>query len=223
MQRIMKLFKQNRRGSAIIEYVVILAFIAGIGLSFTDGSMSGSIGNIIKKVSGLFGERSSNMLVDGSKIFNTFYNGGSSNNDILYEWFDGHFRYSIQSANSDGKGALIPVEPNTTYQIVVDLSKLPEGLSARDIRACAFLWENPSNKATMDTGDMAFSGVNLTYGKTDVFTVDKANNTATFTFTTNENQKGFGMNIVIDKNKVTESIKTEVKNNYTDLIKLEKK
>ena len=51
----MSLQKLNKRGTAIVEYAVILAFVAVIGSSFTNDGMSGSINGIIHNVEHLLG------------------------------------------------------------------------------------------------------------------------------------------------------------------------
>lgn len=45
----------NKRGTAIIEYVILLAFVAVVGSTFTNDGMSGSITNIIHNVEHLLG------------------------------------------------------------------------------------------------------------------------------------------------------------------------
>ena len=47
--------KLNKRGTAIIEYVILLAFVAVVGSAFTNDGMSGSITNIIHNVEHLLG------------------------------------------------------------------------------------------------------------------------------------------------------------------------
>lgn len=220
MHELYQYLKQNKRGSVVTEYLIILVFIGGLGLSIADGSLVGAAKHAMHGVYNVFNS-SSNLLIGNSKIFTNFYNGSTNLSDIQTSWRDGHFRFSIQESCSEGKGKLIDVEPNTSYQIVIDLTKIPEGLSDKDVRICAFLWDDPSKKASMDTGDMDLSGANRS-GKSYTLVVDEATNTATYTFTTNAKQTGFGMNIVIDKNKVNEANKAYVANNYTDMFKLEK-
>ena len=44
---------KRQRGTAIIEYVIILAFICGIGASFTSDGLSKPINSIIGKVAAI--------------------------------------------------------------------------------------------------------------------------------------------------------------------------
>ena len=54
----MKIFtcfkRMNQVGAAVVEYAVILAFVAAVGSSFTD-NISPGVNNIIKSVSSMLG------------------------------------------------------------------------------------------------------------------------------------------------------------------------
>ena len=89
----MKIFtyfkKMNKLGAAMVEYAVILAFVAAVGSSFTD-NISPGVNNIIKSVSSMLGLAAGSETQQSAKdkadnLFRKFYNGvaldGSTYND----------------------------------------------------------------------------------------------------------------------------------------------
>ena len=162
MQSILQWLKKNKRGAAMIEYAVILAFVAGVGATFLDGNMSGSINSIIKNVVSLLGMETSggNILLGSGGLKNQYiigykpFDGEESivGSDTTYR--DGNYRYSILGPDDQP----IQLESNATYQVVVDLNKLPQGVTQNMLNTCLFLWGDTAKSATMDTSDMSFSG-----------------------------------------------------------------
>lgn len=168
MRSVLQWLKKNKRGTAMIEYAVILAFVAFVGTTFVDGNMSGSINGIIKNVASLLGIETSdgNILLGSGGLKKQYINGGipfNDENSIIdseTDWRDGNYRYSILGPD----GQPIQLESNATYQVVVDLNKLPEGLTPNMLNACLFVWGDTSQAATMNTADMAFNGNTNWYG-----------------------------------------------------------
>ena len=60
--------KMGQRGAALVEYAVLLAFVAVIAAAFIggDGSISASIKTIIKNIGTLLGTAASNTPTSGS-------------------------------------------------------------------------------------------------------------------------------------------------------------
>lgn len=87
----MKIFahfkKMNKLGAAMVEYAVILAFVAAVGSSFTD-NISPGVNNIIKSVSSMLGlAANGNETQQSAKdkvaiIFRDFYNGVSTKGSL---------------------------------------------------------------------------------------------------------------------------------------------
>ena len=224
MQSVLQWLKKNKCGAAMIEYAVILAFVAGVGATFVDGNMSGSINSIIKNVASLLGMETSggNILTSEGKFWYKYIMGGQ-----YYEtaggikgtedrYSDGNYRCSI--LGEDGKP--IPLEDNTTYRLVVDLDKLPDALKGEkvlyDTKACVIVWDDSTKKTVINTGDMHLS--DHSNNEKNQFTIE--NNTATYEFTTGTNNK-FGMNLVIAKRSETDETKAALEQ-YQNFMRLEK-
>ena len=225
MQSILQWLKKNKCGAAMIEYAVILAFVAGVGATFVDGNMSGSINSIIKNVASLLGMETSggNILTSEGKFWYKYIMGGQyyetagGIKDTVDRWAgDNYYRCSI--LGEDGKP--IPLEDNTTYRLVIDLDKLPEALKGEkalyDTKACVIVWDDSTQKTVINTGDMHFS--DHSNNERNQFIIE--NNTATYEFTTGTNNK-FGMNLVIAQRSETDATKAALEQ-YQDFMRLEK-
>ena len=224
MQSILQWVKKNKRGAAMIEYAVILAFVAGVGATFVDGNMSGSINSIIKNVASLLGMETSdgNLLTSEGTFWHKYIMGGQyyeaegAIKDTENRWNDGNYRCSILGEG----GKPIPLEDNTTYRLVIDLDKLPEALKSEkalyDTKACVFVWDDNTKQTVINTGDMYFS--DHSNNENNRFTIE--NNTATYEFTTGTNNK-FGMNLVIAKRSETDETKASLEQ-YQNFMRLEK-
>ena len=229
MQSVLQWLKKNKCGAAMIEYAVILAFVAGVGATFVDGNMSGSINSIIKNVASLLGMEMSdgNILLGSGGLKNQYIIGfkpfddessivGSEKN-----YGDGNYRYSILGPD----GQPIQLESNATYQVVVDLNKLPQGVTQNMLNTCLFLWGDTSQAATMDTSDMSFSGSSNYKGYH--FEFDKDANTLTYQFTTDDKNNKFGMNVglynwAVNDPQQADQRKAAVEANYQNFLSLEK-
>lgn len=224
MQSVLQWLKKNKCGAAMIEYAVILAFVAGVGATFVDGNMSGSINSIIKNVASLLGMEMSdgNILTSEGKFWHKYIMGSQyyENTDGIKDtedrYSDGNYRCSI--LGEDGKP--IPLEDNTTYRLVVELDKLPDELKGEkvlyDTKACVIVWDDNTKKTVINTGDMHFS--DHSNNEKNQFTIE--NNTATYEFTTGTNNK-FGMNLVIAKRSETDETKAALEQ-YQNFMRLEK-
>ena len=224
MQSILQWLKKNKCGAAMIEYAVILAFVAGVGATFVDGNMSGSINSIIKNVASLLGMEMSDgkILTSEGKFWHKYIMGSQyyENTDGIKDtedrYSDGNYRCSI--LGEDGKP--IPLEDNTTYRLVVELDKLPDALKGEkelyDTKACVIVWDDNTKKTVINTGDMHFS--DHSNNEKNQFTIE--NNTATYEFTTGTNNK-FGMNLVIAQRSETDKTKAALEQ-YQDFMRLEK-
>ena len=79
--------KLNKLGTAMVEYAVILAFVAAVGSSFTDG-FNPAFNNIIKSVSSVLGlaangsETKQSAKDKADAIFKNYYNGVPIINDL---------------------------------------------------------------------------------------------------------------------------------------------
>ena len=225
MQSILQWVKKNKRGAAMIEYAVILAFVAGVGATFLDGNMSGSINSIIKNVASLLGMETSggNLLTSEGTFWHKYIMGGQyykaegAIKDTVDRW-TGDYNYRCSILGEDGTP--IPLEDNTTYRLVVDLDKLPEALKSEqalyDTKACVFVWDDNTKQTVINTGDMHFS--DHSNNENNRFTIE--NNTATYEFTTGTNNK-FGMNLVIAQRSENEATIAAIEQ-YQDFMRLEK-
>lgn len=229
MQSILQWLKKNKCGAAMIEYAVILAFVAGVGATFVDGNMSGSINSIIKNVASLLGMETSdgNILLGSGGLKNQYiigykpFDGEESIVGSETNYGDGNYRYSI--LGPDDKP--IQLESNATYRVVVDLNKLPQGVTQNMLNTCLFLWADTTKSATMDTSDMSFSG-SPNY-KGNHFDFDESTNTLTYQFTTDDKNNKFGMNVglynwAVEDPQQADQRKAAVEANYQNFLRLEK-
>lgn len=229
MWSVLQWLKKNKRGTAMIEYAVILAFVAFVGTTFVDGNMSGSINGIIKNVASLLGIETSdgNILLGSGGLKKQYIIGHEpfdGNNSIVgsaKDYGDGNYRYSI--LGPDDKP--IQLDSNATYQVVIDLSKLPDGVTQNMLNACLFVWGDTSQAATMNTSDMSFSG-NPNY-KGYHFDFNQETNTLTYQFTTDDKNNKFGMNVglyawAVGDHPKAEQHKAAVEANYQNFLSLEK-
>ena len=93
------------------------------------------------------------------------------------------------------------------------------------LNACLFLWGDTSQAATMNTADMAFNGNTNWYGYH--FTLNQENSTITYTFTTDDKNNKFGMNVglyawAVGDHPKAEQHKAAVEANYQNFLSLEK-
>ena len=148
----------NKRGAAIIEYSIILAFVACVGTGFvSDDGIGSSVSNIINKVV---------YMLDGTKESNTniLHNKTSLITDKCLEGQDINNAYSSNHkdvfsivGNND---QLIELEEGE-YELVFDREKIRQLAKDNNISDlennawfCALVDDNPNGngKAVFDTG-----------------------------------------------------------------------
>ena len=148
----------NKRGAAIIEYSIILAFVACIGTSFmSDNGLGSSVSNIFDKVVHILdGTKDSNTNILHNKtslITDKCLEGQNANNAYLSNRKD---VFSI--VGNDGK--LIELEEGE-YELVFDREMIRQLAKDNNISNledpawfCALLYDNPNGngKAVFDTG-----------------------------------------------------------------------
>lgn len=153
---------KTQRGTAIIEYVIILAFICGIGASFTSDGLTKPINSIISKAAAIldldFDNGGDNLLAKSEGTAKRTFIGG--------ELSDGGGSYTkiaiYESQNEDGSCNLIPLKPDTTYEIVVDIDKMKTGFElelGKEADLGIFIWDqSTTGKAPIgDTRDLTMS------------------------------------------------------------------
>ena len=179
----------NQLGAEMVEYAIVLACIAAVGVAFysTDGNLAQILGSTFNKVVAVVDGSSTNRNLLGDLNLAK----GSSNNLTSDRTFD----HTGTRMHSD----IFNIEPNSQYEIQVDLSKLtkvPEG----DSLMVGFFVTDEDGKTNMNNSGWINT---LTSGKRNdqigqyVSTID--GNIAKITFDTGANSKLFGMNFRTDK------------------------
>ena len=197
----------NCRGSAIIEYTIILAFIASVATSlvYSDG-FKNSIVKTTNSIIALLGGNP-NVLKDNSVGLVHAALIGDTPNQASKTYSD---RVAVAGLGTElGNDKLIELESNQDYEIVVDLAEFHKqtGLEQDKFELCLLVWDNDNskNKAGLDTGDMSATS-NATYatknkgntqyqGQSVTATYDSTNNTVTYSFKTQQDAY-MGMNLV---------------------------
>ena len=202
----------NRRGSAIIEYTVILAFIASVATSFFyEDNFKDPIVHITNRVIALLGGNP-NVLKDNSVGLVHAALIGDTPNQASKTYSDRVAVAGLGTVLGDDK--LIELESNQDYEIVVDLAEFHKqtGLEQDKFELCLLVWDNADSKtkAGLDTGDMSATS-DATYatknkgntqykGQSVTATYDSTNNTVTYSFKTQQDAY-MGMNLVYGRNK----------------------
>ena len=195
----MFLRKLGKRGVAMTEYAILLAFVAAIGGSFaSDNGLAASVTDAIGKAKDAI-----NLVMSDKR--NLLDNWVVSNNS----WADGNlFKPNTDHSQDRLHTEPFAIEPNTDYEIKVDLNKISLGeraslqlgfMTADDAGHCKSNsdgidsvgidsvgidsgWINP----TQTVDKLASNGYICNY--------DSATNTATISFTSKDNNTKFAMN-----------------------------
>ena len=192
----------NKRGAAMIEYSILLAFVACIGTSFvSDSGLGSSVSNTIDKVVQILdGTKDSNTNILHNKtslITDKCLEGQNANNAYLSNRKD---VFSIVGNN----GQLIELEEGE-YELVFDREKIRQLAKDNNISNlennawfCALLYNNPdgNGKAVFDTGGKRLNKVTgVESGKQEVdHSFD--NNSMTMKFKVDSNSgKYLGINL----------------------------
>ena len=176
----------NQLGAEMVEYAIVLACIAAVGVAFysTDGNLAQILGSTFNKVVAVVDGSSTNRNLLGNLNL-----AKGSSNDLTSD---------RKCVNKDTRmhSDIFNIEPNSQYEIQVDLSKLtkvPEG----DSLMVGFFVTDEDGKTNMNNSGWINT---LTSGKKNdqyVSTID--GNIAKITFDTGANSKLFGMNFRTDK------------------------
>ena len=202
----------NCRGSAIIEYTIILAFIASVATSlvYSDG-FKNSIVKTTNSIIALLGGNP-NVLKDNSVGLVHAALIGDTANQASKEYSN---RGAVAGLGTElGNDKLIKVESNQDYEIVVDLKEFSKqtGLEQDKFELCLLVWDNADSKtkAGLDTGDMSAtsggtyntknSGETQYKGQSVTATYNSENNTVTYSFKTQQDAY-MGMNLVYGRGK----------------------
>lgn len=233
MEGILK--RLNCRGSAIIEYTVILAFIASVATSFiySDG-FKGPIVQITNRVIAMLGGNP-NVLKGNSVGLAHAALIGDTANQASKEYDN---RVAVMGLNSTlGNDNLIKLDSNQDYEIVVDLDQFYKqtSLDASKFELCLLVWDNANSqtKAGLDTGDMSAtsdgtyktknSGETQYKGQSVTANYDSENNTVTYSFSTKQDAY-MGMNLVYGRNKggATDDQLNKIADTYQSYVTVQK-
>lgn len=183
----MFLRKLGKRGVAMTEYAILLAFVAAIGGSFaSDNGLAESISGAIGKAK----DAINLVMSDKRNLLNNWVVGENS-------WDYGNL-YKTNTVLNRLHTDPFAIEPNTDYEIKVDLNKISLGeraslelgfMTADDAGNCK------EKSVGIDSGwiDLSKSSDHLS-DKGYICTYDSATNTATISFTSKDNNTKLAMN-----------------------------
>ena len=185
----MFLRKLGKRGVAMTEYAILLAFVAAIGGSFaSDNGLAASVTDAIGKAKDAI-----NLVMSDKR--NLLDNWVVSNNS----WHDGNlFKPNTDHSQDRLHTEPFAIEPNTDYEIKVDLNKisLREGASLK----LGFMTADNEGKCTTNSVGIDSGWIDLSKSsdqpsdKGYICTYDSATNTATISFTSKDNNTKLAMN-----------------------------
>ena len=205
----MFLRKLGKRGVAMTEYAILLAFVAAIGVAFiSDGGLGKSIeGAVAKVVAMLDGTNARNDLLGDLKLALGSLDDltGSNQNDRK------------DRLHSD----ILNIEANSEYEIQIDLSKitLPDGHALE----VGFFTTDSSGQKNGNAVDSGGIKLNTEVSKEGMYTTSIDGNMATISFKTGENSSLFGMNFKTKDNNSYITTNTEIKDSLNNAVSLYKK
>ena len=210
-----------KRGVAMTEYAILLAFIAAVAASFTGSnglqqSIGGAIDKAVAAITGVGQDTPKNLLANIELGPSTWHNGIVNNSP------------KADDQKSFLHSDIIAIEPNTTYELKVDMSKLT--LPYNQKFQLGFFTTNESGlfkENGVYTGiDSYWINLNKSSDRPDkgYSTVyDAATNTATVTFTSKEGNTKFAMNFRDTGNNTNFSSIPGIEDNIKQAITLTKK
>ena len=183
----MFLRKLGKRGVAMTEYAILLAFVAAIGGSFaSDNGLAASVTDAIGKAK----DAINLVMSDKKNLLNNWVVGKNS-------WDYGNL-YKTNTVPNRLHTDPFAIEPNTDYEIKVDLNKI--SLVGGASLQLGFMTADNEGKCTtnsvgIDSGwiDLSKSSDHLS-DKGYICTYDSATNTATISFTSKDNNTKLAMN-----------------------------
>ena len=183
----MFLRKLGKRGVAMTEYAILLAFVAAIGGSFaSDNGLAASVTDAIGKAK----DAINLVMSDKKNLLDNWAVGKGS-------WHEGNL-HTTNTRDDRLHTDSFAIEPNTEYEIKVDLNKisLREGASLK----LGFMTADDAGNCQkysvgIDSGwiDLSKSSDHLS-DKGYICTYDSATNTATISFTSKNNNTKLAMN-----------------------------
>ena len=183
----MFLRKLGKRGVAMTEYAILLAFVAAIGGSFaSDNGLAASVTDAIGKAK----DAINLVMSDKKNLLNNWVVGENS-------WDYGNL-YKTNTVLNRLHTDPFAIEPNTDYEIKVDLNKI--SLGERVSLELGFMTADyegncKEDSVGIDSGwiDLSKSSDHLS-DKGYICTYDSATNTATISFTSKDNNTKLAMN-----------------------------
>ena len=183
----MFLRKLGKRGVAMTEYAILLAFVAAIGGSFaSDNGLAASVTDAIGKAK----DAINLVMSDKKNLLNNWVVGENS-------WDYGNL-YKTNTVLNRLHTDPFAIEPNTDYEIKVDLNKI--SLVGGASLQLGFMTADNEGKCTtnsvgIDSGwiDLSKSSDHLS-DKGYICTYDSATNTATISFKSKDNNTKLAMN-----------------------------
>ena len=183
----MFLRKLGKRGVAMTEYAILLAFVAAIGGSFaSDNGLAASVTDAIGKAK----DAINLVMSDKKNLLNNWAVGKGS-------WHEGNL-HTTNTRDDRLHTDSFAIEPNTEYEIKVDLNKisLREGASLK----LGFMTADGVGNCKEDSVGIDSDWIDLSkspYQLSDkgyICTYDSATNTATISFTSKDNNTKLAMN-----------------------------
>lgn len=185
----MFLRKLGKRGVAMTEYAILLAFVAAIGGSFASDnglaeSISGAIGKAKDAINLVMSDKRN--LLDNWVVSNNSWDNGNL--------FKPNTSHSTDRLHTDP----FAIEPNTDYEIKVDLNKI--SLGERVSLELGFMTADDAGNCKEKSVGIDSDWINLSKSSNQlsnkgyICTYDSATNTATISFTSKDNNTKLAMN-----------------------------
>ena len=213
----MFLRKLGKRGVAMTEYAILLAFVAAIGGSFaSDNGLAASVTDAIGKAK----DAINLVMSDKKNLLNNWVVGENS-------WDYGNL-YKTNTVLNRLHTDPFAIESNTDYEIKVDLNKI--SLVGGASLQLGFMTADNEGKCTtnsvgIDSGwiDLSKSSDHLS-DKGYICTYDSATNTATISFTSKDNNTKLAMNFkAVEKGNDNSNAVKGVADQLKDAITMNKK
>ena len=213
----MFLRKLGKRGVATTEYAILLAFVAAIGGSFaSDNGLAASVTDAIGKAK----DAINLVMSDKKNLLNNWVVGENS-------WDYGNL-YKTNTVLNRLHTDPFAIEPNTDYEIKVDLNKisLREGASLK----LGFMTADDAGNCKEKSVGIDSDWINLSKSsdhlsdKGYICTYDSATNTATISFTSKDNNTKLAMNFkAVEKGNDNSNAVKGVADQLKDAITMNKK
>ena len=207
--------KMLKRGVAMTEYAILLAFIAAVAASFAGSnglqqSIGGAIDKAVAAITGVSQGSNGNLLANMVLGPSTWHEGIVNNSTNADD--DKKFLHSD----------IIAIEPNTTYELKVDMSKLT--LKNDKKFWLGFFSTDETGLAKNNGIDSGCINPKIDTTNEKYTTVyDKETQMATITFTSKEGNTKFAMNFGDTNNSQDFTSNPDIENRIKQAISLTKK